>query len=289
MRTLGRSGALALLALGMLFWAGNWVVGRALRETFDPVALTFWRWVVAAVVLAPFAAPQLAGKGEAIRRHAGLLAVLALFGVAMFQAMVYHGLRSTTAVNGVLLNSSAPLFILLCAWAIDRERAKLRQVLGMLVSFAGILVILARGEFARLLELRFQVGDAWILLAMPVWGVYSVLLFVLSVAGVAMLAPLAAIDALRAPPQWPPSAEAAAGVLYVGLFASVGGFICWNLGVRVVGANTAGFMLHLLPAFATVLAIVLLGESFRAFHAAGVATIIAGVVLATRRSPSRDA
>jgi drug/metabolite transporter (DMT)-like permease len=302
MRTLGRSGALALLALGMLFWAGNWVVGRALRETFDPVALTFWRWVVAAVVLAPFAAPQLAGKGEAIRRHAGLLAVLALFGVAMFQAMVYHGLRSTTAVNGVLLNSSAPLFILLCAWAIDRERAKLRQVFGMLVSFAGILVILARGEFARLLELQFQVGDAWILLAMPVWGVYSVLLkrlprelggtvllFVLSLAGVAMLAPFVAFAALCAPAQWPPSAEAAAGVLYVGLFASVGGFICWNLGVRVVGANTAGFMLHLLPAFATILAVLLLGESFRAFHAAGVATIIAGVVLATRRSSSRDA
>ena len=295
MRTLGRSGALALLALGMLFWAGNWVVGRALREAFDPVALTFWRWLVAAAVLAPFALPQLAGKGGAIRRHAGLLALLALFGAVLFQSMIYHGLRSTTAVNGVLLNSSAPLFILLCAWAIDRERARLRQVFGMLVSFAGILVILARGEFARLLELELQVGDAWILAAMPVWGVYSVLLkrlprelggtvllFVLSAIGVAMLAPLVAIDALRSPPQWP-AAEAAAGVLYVGLFASVGGFICWNLGVRVVGANTAGSTLHLLPAFATVLAILLLGESFRAFHAAGVATIIAGVVLATRR------
>jgi drug/metabolite transporter (DMT)-like permease len=289
------SGAFGLLALGMLCWAGNWIVGRAVRDAFDPITLNFWRWVVAAAALAPFALPQLAGKREAIRRHAGLLAVLALAGVALFQALIYHGLRSTTAVNGVLLNSSAPLFILLCAWVLDRRRATLRQVAGMLISFAGIVVILTRGDLARLAELELQSGDAWILLAMPVWGVYSVLLkrlpaelagtallFVLSAIGVAMLAPFAALEALRSPPRWP-SAEEAAAVLYVGLAASVIGFICWNRGVAVVGANAAGFMLHLLPAFATVLAILLLGEAFRGFHAAGIATIVAGVVLATWR------
>ena len=293
--SLGRSGAFALLALAMLFWAGNWVVGRALRDSFTPVELTFWRWLVAAVALAPFALPGLAGKGGLLRRHAALLALLALLGAVLFQSLVYLGLRSTTAVNGVLLNSSAPLFILLCSWAIDRQRARPGQLAGMLISFAGILVILAQGDLARLLELRYQPGDAWILLAMPVWGVYSVLLrrlprelggtallFALSAIGVAMLAPLFALEALREPPRWPSAAEAA-GVLYVGLAASVGGFICWNRGVMVVGANAAGFTLHLLPAFATVLAIALLGESFRAFHAAGIATIIAGVVLATRR------
>ena len=289
------SGAFALLALGMLCWAGNWIVGRAVRDSFDPITLNFWRWVVAVAALAPFALPQLAGKREAIRRHAGLLALLALGGVAIFQSLIYHGLRSTTAVNGVLLNSSAPLFILLCAWLLDRRRATLRQVAGMLISFAGIAVILARGEPGRLAELELHGGDAWILAAMPVWGAYSVLLkrlppelggtallFVLSATGVAMLAPFAAIEALRSPPRWPTAQEVAA-VLYVGLAASVIGFICWNRGVAVVGANAAGFTLHLLPAFATVLAILLLGEAFRAFHAAGIATIIAGVVLATWR------
>lgn len=289
------SGAFALLALAMLCWAGNWIVGRAVRDSFDPITLNFWRWVVAVAALAPFALPQLGGKREAIRRHAGLLALLALGGVAVFQSLIYHGLRSTTAVNGVLLNSSAPLFILLCAWVLDRRRATLRQVAGMLISFAGIAVILTRGELGRLAELELQAGDAWILAAMPVWGAYSVLLkrlpaelggtallFVLAAIGVAMLAPFAAIEALRSPPRWP-TAEEAAAVLYVGLAASVIGFICWNRGVAVVGANAAGFTLHLLPAFATVLAILLLGEAFRAFHAAGIATIIAGVVLATWR------
>ena len=289
-----RALAFGLLTLSMLLWAGNWVVGRALRDAFDPVTLNFWRWAIAALVLVPFAPPQLAGRGEVIRRNAGLLLVLSFTAVALFQTLVYLGLRSTTAVNGVLLNSSQPLFILLCSWVLERERATLRQIAGMLASFAGIVVILARGDPAALLELEFHAGDAWILLAMPVWGVYSVLLkrrppelegigllFVLSVTGMAMLAPFYALELLRSPPAGWPSPAAVGGVLYVALAASVAGFICWNRGVMVVGANAAGFTLHLLPAFGTVLAIALLGETFAAYHAAGIATIVAGVVLAT--------
>ena len=294
-----RAGAFGLLALAMLLWAGNWVAGRALRDAIDPLSLNFWRWAIAALALLPFALPQLAGRGEVLRRNAGLLLLLSLTGVALFQTLVYLGLRSTTTVNGVLLNSSQPLFILLCSWVLERERATLRQVAGMLVSFAGIVVILARGDPAALLELEFNVGDAWILLAMPIWGIYSVLLkrrppelagaaflFVISVAGVAMLAPFYALALLREPPGLP-SATLVAGVLYVALAASVAGFMFWNRGVAIVGANTAGFTLHLLPAFATVLAILLLGETFALFHAAGIATIIAGVVLATTRRGNR--
>ncbi|HKC30170.1 MAG TPA: EamA family transporter, partial [Burkholderiales bacterium] len=109
------------------------------------------------------------------------------------------------------------------------------------------------------------------------------LLFVISVAGLALLAPAFALEALHAPPRWPTAGEAA-GVLYIGLGASVAAFICWNRGVAIVGANAAGFTLHLLPAFGTVLAMLLLGEAFHAFHAAGIATILLGVVRATRRA-----
>jgi drug/metabolite transporter (DMT)-like permease len=208
---------------------------------------------------------------------------------------VYLGLRSTTAVNAVLINSSIPLFMLLCSWVLERERASPKQVAGMLVSLAGIALILSRGEPARLLELEIHAGDAWILLAMPVWGIYSVLLkrrppelggiellFVIALAGAVMLLPAAAASAAVTPLRLPSAAEAL-GVLYMGIFASVLAFICWNRGVAVVGANAAGFTVHLLPAFGTVLAIVFLGESFAAFHAAGIATILAGVLLATRR------
>ena len=294
-----RLSAFLLLALANLFWSGNWIAGRALREAFDPVSLNFWRWVVAAVALAPFALPALRGKWGLIRHNAGILLLLAFTGAALFQSMVYLGLRSTLAVNAVLLNSSLPLFMLLCSWAIEREHASLRQIAGMLISLAGILVILSRGEPAALLQLELHAGDAWILLAMPVWGIYSVMLrrrppelggiaflFVISVAGVLMLAPLAALQGALQPPRLP-GAAAVLAVLYMGIAASVLAFICWNRGVAIVGANSAGFTIHLLPAFGTLLAILLLGETFQAFHAAGVATILAGVLLATLAAPGR--
>jgi drug/metabolite transporter (DMT)-like permease len=289
-----RTRAFLLLALANLFWGGNWVIGRALRDAIEPVTLNFWRWVIAALILAPFAWPALAANRAAIRRSAGLLVLLALTGVALFQTLIYVGLKTTTTVNAILLNSSSPLFMLLCSWAIERERANGRQIAGMLISLAGILVILSRGEPRSLLQLEFHAGDAWILLAMPIFGIYSVLLkrrppelggvvflFLISVAGVMLLAPAFALEALHAPPRWPTAGEAAA-VLYVAAAASVGAFICWNRGVAVVGANAAGFTLHLLPAFGTLLAMVFLGESFHGFHAAGVATILAGVIVATR-------
>ena len=213
----------------------------------------------------------------------------------MFHGLVYLGLRSTTAVNAVLLNSSIPLFMLLCSWVIERERATPRQVAGMLVSLAGILVILARGEPASLLQLELHAGDFWILLAMPVWGIYSVLLkrrppelgglaflFVISVAGVLMLAPAAALHgaagaaalARRGARRWASSTWRWA--------RRCSPIICWNRGVAVVGANAAGFTVHLLPAFGTVLAILFLGEAFAGYHAAGIAMILAGVLIATR-------
>ena len=288
-----------LLALANLFWAGNWVVGRALREAFGPVTLNFWRWTIAAVVLLPFALPQLAGKGALLRRNAGLLAALVITGVVLFQSLVYLGLRSTTTVNAVLLNCTLPLFMLVCSWVLERERATAGQVAGMLISFAGVAVILVRGELTDLVKLRFHPGDAWILLAMPMWGIYSVLLkrwprevwgtgflLVLALAGMPALLLGAAFEMAGAAPTHATPA-ALAGVLYVGLFASVGAFICWNRGVVAVGANAAGFSLPLLPAFGTVLAIVFLGEQVRPFHLVGIATILLGVFVATRPGARR--
>src|SRR6185295_1316122 len=238
-----RLAAFSLLALTSLLWAGNWVLGRALRDTFDPVSLNFWRWFIALVVLTPFGLRAVAGKGEVLRRHAGILALLALLSVPLFQTMVYHGLRTTTAINALLLNSSAPVFMIACSWLLERERATARQVAGMLISLAGIVIIMTRGEPARLLELELHAGDAWILAGMPLWGLYSVLLkrrpadlsgvgllFVMALLGVTMLAPFFVAQSMMAPPA-APTFDAIVALVYVAIGASVIAFICWNRGV----------------------------------------------------------
>jgi drug/metabolite transporter (DMT)-like permease len=272
------------------------VLGRALRDSFDPISLNFWRWAIALAVLLPFGIRAVRGKGAVIRENWRILAVLALLSVPLFQTMVYQGLRTTTTVNAVLMNSSAPAFTIVWAWLIDREHATLRQIAGMLISLAGIVIIMTAGEPARLIELELHSGDAWIIAAIPAWALYSVLLkrrpaalggvallFVITVFGVAMLAPVFVAHSIVSPPK-APGVEGVLAVLYVGIFASVVAFICWNRGVAVVGANAAGFTLHLLPAFGTILAILLLGEAFRGFHAVGIATILAGVLLATYKT-----
>jgi drug/metabolite transporter (DMT)-like permease len=283
----------ACLVLASLFWAGNWVVSRGIRETMPPLALTFWRWVPVVIVLAPIALPALRGRWRDVARGWPVLLVLAGSGIPLFTAFVYIGLQTTEAVNAVILNSSLPVFTLLCSWAIDRERASLRQIVGLLVSLAGILVIVCRGDPAQLLGLGFHRGDFWILAAMPFWGIYTVmlkrrpkgldglpLLWVIGVIGLVLMLPFHAAETLLdRPPRltW----GSAATVLYLGIFASVIAYWCWNEGVAAVGANRAGFTIHLLPAFGTVLAILFLGEVFRAFHAAGIAMILAGVFIAT--------
>ena len=290
-----RLAAFALLVLSNLLWSGNWVIGRAVRDTFDPVALNFWRWLVAALVVAPLGLAEALRARTMIRRHAPLLALLALLGVVGFQTLVYLGLRSTTAINAVLINAAGPLFMVVCSWILERERASLRQIAGMAISFAGVVIIVCQGELRRLAQLELHSGDLWILLAMPMWGLYSVLLkrlpaelrgtalaFTIAAIGVAMLAPLYALDSARGPWRRPSAAEVGA-VLYIAVAASVLAFMAWNRGVALVGANAAGFTLPLLPAFGTVLAIIFLGEAFRGFHAAAFIIIVTGVVLATYR------
>ncbi len=286
-----------LLALASLFWSGNWVVGRALREAMPPVAMNFWRWTGAVLILAPFVLPRLAGRWQIVRRHWRILALLGGLGAALFQVLVYLGLSMTSTVNAVVMNSSVPLFIILCSFWLERECATARQIAGILVSFAGILVIMKRGELGTLLHFDFRLGDAIILAAMPVWGAYSVLLkrrprdldsieflFVLALFGVLCLTPVFIAENLVAR-SGRLSLATIGGGIYVSLFASVLGYICWNKGVAAVGANRAGFTIHLLPAFGTVLAIIFLGEEFHLFHLVGFAMILAGVLLATSAHP----
>jgi len=285
--------AYAGLVVTMMCWAGNWVVGRAIRESMPPVALNFWRWAIALLFLAPFALPRLRGKGAVLRRHWRLLLALGFTGVLAFQVLVYLGLQSTTTVNAVLMNSAAPLFILLCSWLIERDRTSPRQILGMAISFLGIVVIMEEGDLTALADFRFKFGDLVILAAMPFWGVYAVLLkrrpreldalgllFAICAAGVLFLTPLYAAETffIRAPVL---SLASAGAALYVALFASVLAYICWNYGVATVGPNRSGFMIHLLPAFGTVAAILFLHESVQLYHFVGIGTILAGVALAT--------
>jgi len=280
-----------LLVITMLCWAGNFILGRAVHGDIPPVTLTFWRWAVAGAALAPFAGAGLWRSRALIARHWRLLAVLAVMGVVLFHVCVYTALQTTTAINAALILATVPVVIPGFAYLLDRDRVSGRQAIGIALSLVGVAVIIVRGDPVVVAGLAFAPGDLWMLVSVPVWSVYTVLLRRLP-KGLPPLAMILAISAMGLIPLAPAYAWEIAtvggiavnaanlvSIGYVSLFASVIAYICFNRAVGVVGATKGGLFLHLMPVFATLMAIALLGEQLRLFHAAGIALIVGGIYL----------
>jgi drug/metabolite transporter (DMT)-like permease len=293
----GAASAYLLLAVAMLSWAGNAVVGRALAGTVPPFGLSLMRWTIACVAVAPFALGEVMAKRAIVLRHWRVLLALGLLGLTLCNSLTYLGLQWTTAINAGLLNSAGPMLTLLAAFALHRERAAPLQIAGLAVSLLGVLVIVLRGDAGGLLELAINRGDAAILIGIAAWSVYTVLLrrAPRELSPVALLWLLFAIGSITALPlhlaesalgrPLPETGAALMGYLYVGLFPAVIAFFGWNRGVAVLGAARASLFAHLMPLFSAMLAYAFLGEQIAAFHLAGAALIFLGIFLANRYAP----
>lgn len=282
-----------LLTLTVLFWAGNFVLGRGLHEAVPPIALSFWRWVVALAILLPFTAGALWTKRRAVVRAWKMLALFGVLGVAGFSTLVYVGLQTTTATNGVLLNTLNPVLIILISWVFLRQHLHRWQTFGVALALLGALIIVTRGDLEILRALHFAPGDLFVLTGVACWAIYTVCLrwrpagldpltflgatvFI----GVAAIAPfylweLGSGASMRLTP------EVAGSVLYLGLFPSVLAYIFWNRAVAEVGARTAGLFMYLMPVFGVLLSLIFLQESLHLFHLAGMALVLTGVYMAT--------
>jgi drug/metabolite transporter (DMT)-like permease len=294
MERLWRTAWLLMLA-PPLFWSGNFITGRAIRDTVPPLALAFWRWAGALAVALPLAWPHLRRDLPVLRRHWAIMVVLSASGVGAFNAMVYTGLQTTTALNGVLLQSATPLFILAWAALLFGLRPAARETAGILVSMLGVAVIAGEGSWSLLAALSVNRGDLWVLGAVASYAFYTALLrrrppvhplsfLVASFAlGLIALAPFYGWElwaGRHIVPGWP----AAAAIGYVAVFPSFVAYLTFNRGVELIGPARAGQYIHLMQVFGTLLAVTLLGESFHLFHAAGIGLIAVGLVLAQRRN-----
>lgn len=287
----------AALTTTAFLWSGNWVTGRWLQGAVPPIAISFWRWLIAMAILLPFTAVPLWRERAAIRREWRRLVVFGVIAVSVFNALVYFGLETTTAINGSLVNSAAPIFVIIISWFGVGDSSTWRQGAGVAISLTGVTTILARGDPAAVLALRFGVGDLVITAAIFIWAVYTTLLrhwptelrpltFVAAtiVIGMIFLTPAYLIER-QFTGDFEVTPQTLVGIGYLGTFASVGAYICWNFGVRAVGAGKATLFQHLVPAFAAVLAMILLDERLRLFHVAGIALILSGIYIATAARP----
>ncbi len=287
--------AYIFLILATLFWSGNFIVGKA-ASLFEipPFTLNFYRWTFAWLILAPFTLKEIFQKKNYILKNIKLILVLGITSITVFNSIVYYSLNFTQVISGVLMISTIPVMIIFFCWVFKIEKTNFYQILGVIFSLLGVVVIVTKADLGKLLNLNFNKGDLWMVVAMFSWAIYSALLrkkkFDLShisflqtiiTAGLIFLLPAYLI-------------EIALGyrlnihipfiltLSYVVLFPGLASFFFWIKGISIVGSNRSGIFLHMMPIFSTLMAILIFKEKFMTYHFIGAMLIIAGIVLSSK-------
>lgn len=288
-----------LLTLPPLLWAGNTIVGRLVHDLVPPVLLNFMRWLIALVILLALAGPVF-GRTAPLWLHWRRFAVLGLLGIGMYNALQYMALQSSTPINVTLVAAGLPVWMMLTGRLFFGVPISRAQVAGAALSIAGVVLVLARGEWQHLLALRLVPGDLFMILATIAWSFYSWLLirttepavlradwagFLLAQVGFGALwsGAFALGEQALAPigVQW--SWTLMAALLYVAVGPAIIAFRCWGEGVRQAGPGVAAFFVNLTPLFTALLSTAILGETPHGYHAAAFLLIVAGIVVSARR------
>lgn len=290
------------LAFVMLFWSGNFIVGRAVQGEIPPFTLAFVRWSGAALLVLPFAWRHVRADWPILRRHWRITLLLGVAGVGGFNAFVYSGLRFTTATNGLLLQAAVPALVLVFNRLFFRQRAPLMQIIGVLASMVGVALIVLRGHLEALLGMTINFGDVLVLCGVMCWAAYTSLLrmrppchsltflFATFVIAIVTMLPLATGEFLNGQRAHITPATLAA-FAYVAVLPSLVAYLLYNAAVRDLGAGPAGQTITLMPLFGALLAALLLHEKLYSFHWIGMMIILAGIVLgawaSSREKPLR--
>jgi drug/metabolite transporter (DMT)-like permease len=287
------AGAYVLLAMCSLFWSGNVLTARALHADVPPFALSFWRWTIAFVLIAPFAMPELVRRRGDILRAWRSLVPAGVLGMGAYSSLVYLGLQTTTATNTALVNATIPVMIGGLTAVVYGQRLAPLQWVGVVLSAAGVVTIVVQGDLRALAALRVNVGDLWVLVAVSGFVVYTVCVrrSANSLSALGYLAVMIGVASLSTLPFYlfemahgarvQLTHATLAGMAYVATLPSLFAYFFWNRGVDAVGPARAGVFLYLMPVFTTGLAITFLGERLLAYHLAGIVLIVAGIGLTT--------
>ena len=288
--------AYIFLIFATLFWSGNFIVGKAASLfAIPPFTLNFYRWTFAWLILAPFTLKEIFQKKEYILKNLKLILILGITSITIFNSIVYYSLNFTQVINGVLMISTIPVMIIFFSWIFKIEKTNFYQILGVIFSLLGVMVIVTKADLDKLLNLNFNKGDLWMVVAMLSWAMYSALLrkkkFELSQisllqtiisAGLILLLPAYLIEmslGYRLNIHLPFILT----LSYVVLFPGLASFFFWIKGISIIGSNRSGIFLHLMPIFSTIMAILIFKEKFMVFHFIGAVLIITGVFLSSKR------
>ncbi len=288
--------AYIFLILTTLFWSGNFIVGKA-ASLFEipPFTLNFYRWTFAWLILAPFTLSEIIKKKDLILENIRLIAILGITSITIFNSIVYYSLNFTQVISGVLMISTIPVMIIVFCWMLKIEKTNAHQIFGVIFSLLGVVVIITKANLEILLNLNFNKGDLWMVIAMFSWAMYSALLKKkkLELSQLALLQTIISAGLIFLLPAY--MIELALGnrvnihlpfvltLAYVVLFPGLASFIFWIKGISIIGSNRSGIFLHLMPIFSTILAIIIFKEKFMIYHLIGAILIVTGIILSSKK------
>jgi drug/metabolite transporter (DMT)-like permease len=292
--------AYLMLILCAFFWSGNFIVGKfATLYEIPPLTLNFFRWLIVWIILIPFTFRDILKNIKVIKKNVYPILLMSITSISVFNSVVYYSLNFTQVLNGALMISIIPVLIVFISFIFKTEKINFSQIFGLLLSIIGVLTIITRLDFAKLINLDLNKGDLWLLVAMLSWAIYSTMLQTHKT-GLKYLSFMTAIVSIGLIFLFPQflfefsnhqvikfNIPVILITGYVIFFAGIGSYILWNKAVVIVGPNKAGIFLHLMPVFSSFMAIFLLNEKLMNFHIIGAIIIIIGIYLSSKKSPSR--
>tara|TARA_X000000950_G_C13740972_1_gene588466 strand:+ start:24 stop:923 length:900 start_codon:yes stop_codon:yes gene_type:complete len=289
--------AIVLLIASSFFWSGNFFSGKvAFLTNLTPFKLSFFRWILALLILLPFTYKQIIIDLDYYRKNIFLMIIISILGVTFFNSFTYISLRSSMVINSTLMASIAPVMMIGFSWLLFRTKTTKLQFAGIILSLIGAFSIILKGNLDNLYNLYFTSGDLWMIAAVISWCLYSVLLKkidsktsqlanleVMIIIGIVFITPFYIFESVNS--TFLPSSQLDFVIIsYVAVFASIVAFFSWNKGVSIIGPNRASLFLHLIPVFSAVWAITFLDEKFAFFHIIGVIFILSGIILSNVKS-----
>ena len=281
-----------LLVLTVLFWSGNFIFGRLVSNSIEPMQLSFFRWFFVLIILLPYILMQYKNLIKVFKKEYFVLFILGALGISGFNTFLYYGLQTTTATNALLINSSTPIFIIIFSAIIFKISITKMQFFGVFLSTIGVIYLILKGEINHILELKFTVGDLWIIAACIDWALYSVLLkykpkdlnsleffSITTILGTFILYIVFIFQGYSFEFSFLENKEVLYSMIYIVIFPSILSFYFWNKATLEVGANKAGQFAHLMPIFGAGLAYVFLDEVMQTYHIVGIILIALGIYL----------
>ena len=289
-----------MLTLCAFFWSGNFIVGKfATLYEVPPLTLNFLRWLIVWIILIPFTFRDILKNIKVIKKNFYPILLMSITSISIFNSVVYYSLNFTQVLNGALMISTIPVLIVFISFLFKTEKINFSQVLGLILSITGVLTIITRLDFAKLIHLDLNKGDLWLLVAMLSWAIYSTMLRThkTDLKYLSFISVIVSIGLIFLFPQFLLEINNHQIIrfnfpvflitTYVVLFAGLGSYVLWNKAVVIVGPNKAGIFLHLMPVFSSFMAIFLLNEKLMNFHIIGAIIIIIGIYLSSKKTLSR--